>query len=451
MLTRYTKIVPPNSALAHGIAVACIAVAIAIRMLLGNVVGSTAPFVTMFPAVLLATVAGGLWPGLLALALSIIAAWYFFIQPYFSFSPLSPYEIANFILYGFGALLIVIAGDSMRNAVERLETAQEKLLAALGASRTGTWRWDVQKDAIEWDPAMTKVFGLDPADAPRKAEAFFALIHPDDRELARQVIAQAISRGTTAEYEFRAILPDLSERWIYDRSRAVLDGEGRPLYMIGACLDITERKLAEERQTLLVHELNHRVKNTLATVQSLALQTLRGSADSAAFQDNFIARLMALSATHDILTQKLWESASIHEILAAELRPHGGIDQQRIRVEGEIVQLKPKQAVSLGMAFHELATNAVKYGALSTPKGCIRIQWSVEEQAEAGTRHLAIRWSEHGGPPVVPPQHQGFGTRLIDRSIGHELGGTAEIEFAPAGIECLLTVPLVAEKEPSWM
>src|SRR3712207_6833526 len=146
--------------------------------------------------------------------------------------------------------------------------------------------------------------------------------------------------GTSADYEFRPLQSDGSERWIHNRSRVVFDRDGRSLYMVGACVDITERKRAEQRQTLLLHELNHRVKNTLATMQSLAMQTLRGSPGPEAFQTNFMARLMALSATHDVLTQRLWESATLDEVLSAELKPHGGIDQQRIKAEGASVQLK---------------------------------------------------------------------------------------------------------------
>jgi two-component sensor histidine kinase len=150
-----------------------------------------------------------------------------------------------------------------------------------------------------------------------------------------------------------------------------------------------------------------------------------------------------LSATHNILTQKLWESAPVGEILAAELQPYGGIDQQRIQADGDVVQLKPQQALSLGMAFHELATNAAKYGALSSPQGSIKISWAVS-QDEPEARQLAIRWREQGGPAVKEPGRQGFGTRLIDRSIVHELGGVVEMNFAPTGLECSFRVPLSA-------
>jgi len=424
-----------------GVAVGCVAAATGMRLALVTVIGPTTPFITMFPSVLLAAVIGGFWPGLLAIALSIVATWYFFFVPGAGFGPLSAADVTSIGFFMLGALLMVLVATSMRRAVERLEEAQEKLLAALDASSTGTWRWDLQRDIVEWDPAMVNVFGLGVRQMPRNVEEFAALIHPDDRDYAMRVIRDAIKTGKTIEYEFRALLPGGEERWIYDRSRAIYDAEKKPLYMIGACLDITDRKKAEERQSLLIHELNHRVKNTLATVQSLVIQTMRGSPNPETFQSNFLARLMALSATHDLLTQTYWESTSLRDVLEAELRPHGGIDQQRIRARGEAVKLKPQQALSLGMAFHELATNATKYGALSAPQGHLSIEWNVEASGD-GSRRLLIHWREQGGLPVAKPKHQGFGTRLIERSIAHELGGGIEANYASTGFECRITIPL---------
>lgn len=443
MLTRYTKLVPANSPLAMATAIGCVAIATAVRLTLGSVVGPMVPYITMFPAVLLAAVIGGFWPGLLAIGLGVAATWYFFLGSDRGFNPLSAADVTGILFFTAGALLTVLAATSMRRALDNLNEAQEKLLAALDASGTGTWRWDVQKDVVEWDPAMINVFGLGLQDAPRNVEEFVALIHPDDRDHAKRVIGDAIRNGSTVDYEFRAILPDGEERWIYDRSRVVCDPERRPLYMIGACLDITARKKAEERQSLLIHELNHRVKNTLATVQSLALQTMRSSRSPEAFQDDFMARLMALSATHDLLTQTFWESTSLSDVIEAELRPHGGVDQKRIRARGEAVKLKPQQALSLGLAFHELATNATKYGALSTSQGQLSIDWRMEHK-EAGEPHLVIHWREQGGPVVSTPKHRGFGTRLIDRSIVHELAGSVEMNYASAGLECLIRIPAEA-------
>lgn len=445
MPTRYIKLIPANSPQAVATAFCCIGAATLMRVALEPVLGNSAPFITMFPATAVAAILGGVLSGILTAFLGALAAWYFLIPPTFTFNALSHADGSSLVFYLLGALLIVLVAATMRRTLVRLEDAQEKLYAALEASNTGTWRWDIQRDIVEWDPAKGKLFGLPPASWPRTAAGFLNLVHPDDREHVRGIIDRQISCGDSVEFEFRVLLPDGSERWIYDRSRTILDGDGRPLYMIGACLDITERKHAEERQTLLLHELNHRVKNTLATVQSLASQTLRSSHSLEGFEKAFMARLMALSSTHDVLTQTMWECALLNEILAAELRPHGGIDGQRIIARGETVRLKPQQVLSLGMAFHELATNAAKYGALSSPGGIIEVTWAAA--AESNDRSLKILWRERGGPAVVAPERRGFGRRLIERSIAHELGGRLEMDFSPAGLECTIQVPLDAPHE----
>ncbi|MFC4172292.1 sensor histidine kinase [Microvirga sp. GCM10011540] len=283
-------------------------------------------------------------------------------------------------------------------------------MAALEASGAGTWRWDFRANEVDWDMALVRLFNLDAASAPRKRGDFRRYVHPDDQEQINRAMEEAMESGGTADYEFRAVLPDGSQRWMYTRSRLLRDARGGPSLMVGACLDITERKRAQERQALLVQELNHRVKNTLSVVQSLALHTRRGSKDLDTFQEAFESRLMALSATHNILTQELWESASLKDILDAEMIPYGGLDNGRVNVSGEPVRLKPQQALGFGLALHELATNAAKYGALSVPHGRLDISWRAEADASGQTR-LAVDWVEQGGPAVEEPKRLGFGSR----------------------------------------
>jgi two-component sensor histidine kinase len=216
---------------------------------------------------------------------------------------------------------------------------------------------------------------------------------------------------------------------------------------VGSCLDITERKRDEQRQKLLVNELNHRVKNTLTTVQSLAAQTLRSSATLEGFGEAFEARLLALSKTHDILTAQSWEGAPLRRLAELEVAPYvmAG-DGSRLTLTGEDLQLPPKHALAIGLSLHELATNAVKYGALSVETGRIEVSWQVRRQAEG--RMLEMRWAEMGGPPVQPPSRRGFGSRLIDRSIRTELQGTVEPDFLPSGLRVTIRIPLPQERPP---
>ncbi|OAS24609.1 sensor histidine kinase [Methylobacterium platani] len=202
-----------------------------------------------------------------------------------------------------------------------------------------------------------------------------------------------------------------------------------------------ERRAADARQDLLIHELNHRVKNTLATVQSMARQTARSAASLGDFTGSFEARLLAMSQTHNVLTANHWEGAGLRGILSAELEPYAGGRDDRIRLEGPPVSLTPAVALPLGMAIHELATNAAKYGALSAEAGQVAVEWGVR----AGM--LRLRWHESGGPRVAPPARTGFGTRLIRASLERELAGEVRLDFAAGGLACLIAVPLAARTE----
>lgn len=219
------------------------------------------------------------------------------------------------------------------------------------------------------------------------------------------------------------------------------DGSGALIGAVNMLVDISERKHAEEQRTLLVNELNHRVKNTLSAVQSIAAQTLRNDNPSEALS-RFEARLIALSKTHDTLTRNSWKDVSLRQLLEQELVPYCGCDGQlrRCNIEGADFRLTPKTALALGMAFHELATNAAKYGALSRPSGQVSVKWSLRRVTHATCLHLV--WAEAGGPPVVEPQQWGFGSRLIQQGLAHELDGEVRMDFDPAGVVCTIDVPL---------
>lgn len=201
---------------------------------------------------------------------------------------------------------------------------------------------------------------------------------------------------------------------------------------------VLERRRTEEHLRLLVNELNHRVKNSLAVVQSIAAQTLRGD-DMEGARGAFENRLTALAAAHDLLTSRNWQSASLREVI--EKAGIGcGASSDRLTVAGPELRVQPRTAVSLAMAVHELCTNAVKYGALSNDGGRVRVEWSVD--TSSGENRLRLVWQEEGGPPVAPPERRGFGTRMIERALAAELGGSARIDFLPEGISCTVEAPL---------
>ena len=200
--------------------------------------------------------------------------------------------------------------------------------------------------------------------------------------------------------------------------------------------DVTDTVQAAERQKLMIDELNHRVKNTLATVQSIAMQTARSHTDPRSFAESFQARLMALSHTHDLLTRSHWEGADLRDILQHETEAHG---PHRVTLNGPPVALDPAASLSLGMIFHELATNAAKYGALSAEGGRVLVDWSVANQTD---RRLTLSWRELDGPPVTTPERRGFGSRLIERNVRHDLAGEVELGYLSSGFVAEISIPL---------
>ena len=201
--------------------------------------------------------------------------------------------------------------------------------------------------------------------------------------------------------------------------------------------DISERKRAEEHRELLINELNHRVKNTLATVQSIASQTLRNAETMQEAKTGLEARLFALARVHDVLTEESWEGANLSEIVAKAVSPFQDEEAARFRCHGPQVRLPPRMALALAMALQELATNAVKYGALSNATGEVNITWDIAE----GDR-LLLCWAESGGPSVISPTKRGFGTRLIERGLAEELKGEVKLDFAPVGLICSIEASL---------
>ena len=224
----------------------------------------------------------------------------------------------------------------------------------------------------------------------------------------------------------------LEERYLDFIYQPIVEVDGSVSGVFAEGFDTTEQVQAQDQQRLLLDELNHRVKNTLATVQAISKQTLRGATDPAAFAEAFEARLLALSQTHNALTDGQWAGAGLRHILELELQPHG---PERVSLEGPDVHLPARMALSLGMVFHELATNAAKYGALSRD-GRLSVNWRREDGG------LAFTWRETGGPAVTPPTRRGFGSRLVERSITSELRGKLAIDYRPEGLACQFWTPM---------
>jgi PAS domain S-box-containing protein len=330
------------------------------------------------------------------------------------------------------------------HALDRSVRENEARLNHINAvAPTANYIYDFRRGAPIWVTGRTeRVYGYSAEELlGGGGDLIRGLIHPDDfhKVAARLVRLTAGPDGDVQEFELRIRRRDGGYRWVLDRAVAFeRDAGGRVVSTLSAALDIDERKRAEERRTLLINELNHRVKNTLASVQSIARQTMRSARTPDEMAEVFTARLVALSGAHDVLTRENWEGAGLREIVQVALAPFEG---DRIVTEGPDVRLGARAALALGMALHELATNAAKYGALSGEAGGVDLSWRVRP-GEAAI--LDLEWREHGGPPVTPPKRRGFGSRLLTQGVRSELNGAAEMDFAPTGLVCRIAAPLEA-------
>ncbi|MCB8819022.1 sensor histidine kinase [Microvirga rosea] len=330
--------------------------------------------------------------------------------------------------------------NDRQKALEAIAESEVRLRLALNAGDLGSWEYSPGTNEFNASSTCRVVFGRD-VDEPFTYQDLLDAIYPDDRAKQAAAVRETLTHHQDLHVEYRIIWPDLSIHWVRVSGRIRTEA-GDKVTLVGVCQDITARKLADERQALLLHELNHRVKNTLATVQSIASLTRRSAeAEDPAIWDAFLGRLQGLAKTNDLLTATNWNGADLRDVLSNELDPYQDVLGRRVRLRGPRVSLQASAVLALGLAVHELATNAAKYGSLSHPEGRIRVTWAVTKGDSP--RSLLVEWVETGGPPVVPPKRQGFGSKLIQRGLAQQLGGDIKLIFAPTGVRCVITFPVV--------
>jgi len=268
----------------------------------------------------------------------------------------------------------------------------------------------------------------------------FFMAHVADEEALALIRGQFEGHSETdAEILYRR--KDGTEFWAGLFVSPVRDDDGDIIQNFASFVDLTAYKNEQAQSRLLIGELNHRVKNTLATVQSIISQATRTNADPQAIKQAVDSRLFALSRSHDLLSRENWRSAGLLEVIHDALDPFGGLDERsgRIQITGENIRFAPKAALALGIAFNELATNALKYGAFSNEYGSIRIEWTVEPSPTG--RRLVLIWTEKDGPVVAPPSRKGFGSHVIERGLAHELDGSVQLDYLPEGVVCTMNIP----------
>ncbi|MDE4910910.1 MULTISPECIES: sensor histidine kinase [Methylobacterium] len=334
-------------------------------------------------------------------------------------------------------------------ARDEILSRDQRLRVATTVAKLGIFEWHMLEDQAIWENEhMYEIFGHTPEDGTiGKTEFLNDILHPEDRPAVRRAISKALREDGDLHISGRIRRKsDGVWRTIDMAGRFERDAPGRlPRRLIGVVADVTDRRVAEERQSLLIRELHHRVKNTLATVQAIVGSTARTASSIESFYEAFVGRIKSLAHTHSVLTEDTWQMASLANLLRNELKPYAevapdGGAEGRISLDGPAIDLPSEIAVPIGMAIHELTTNAAKYGALSNRTGRVAVEWSLEPGGPAGI--LRFSWRETGGPPVSPPSRQGFGSRLLQRVLITQVQAEVTTDYAPGGFALTMRAPI---------
>ncbi len=344
--------------------------------------------------------------------------------------------------------LITFAAHLAGIAIERKETEQalrrseHRFRALVECAPVCIHEIDLNGRLCSMNATGLEMLGVKTADEI-VGTPYLDCVVPAERDRVRQLLERACM-GQPAEFEFTAILGD-NLRIVTSSLVPLKNQRGEVMRVMGVSQDITERKEAERRQTLMIQELDHRVKNNLAAVLSIAAQTIGGSESLDDFDSAFTGRIQSLAAVHEMLAHAHWEGVEFGQLLGRILEPYRRRNMSRISMTGSVVVVPARIAAPMCMIIHELVTNAAKYGALTDDKGRVLIGWAQESFGD-DERALRVTWEEVGGPPVSPPKRQGRGTTLIERMVSYQLHGDASIDFSPYGVKCEMTVPLTEPK-----
>jgi len=318
-------------------------------------------------------------------------------------------------------------------STRRLLESEQRRSLALAAGSMGSWDWNLLTGKLMWDEGQHAIHGVVPGRFAVTPENLKVLILPEDWQRLQSSMQILLEEGKPQRAEFRVRRPNGDVRWCTSTAAASLDSSGKVVRISGVTMDITQRKEAEERQALLAREVDHRAKNAMAIVQSIVRLTKAATTDD--YVSTIEGRIKALSRAHVLLSDSRWQGADLDTLVKEELAPYRSNRADRLDISGPKVLLEPTTAQTLALALHELATNAAKYGALSSASGKLAVGWDLKADV------LTIDWRETAGPTARTPSTTGFGTQIITGSIERQLGGKATFEWLPAGLRCTLAVP----------
>jgi PAS domain S-box-containing protein len=314
----------------------------------------------------------------------------------------------------------------------RLLQSEQGRSLALAAGQMGSWDWDPVIDEWRWDEGQHRIFGVDPADFKVSANSITDLVHPDDQDRLRNLVESMSNGERIQQTDFRVKRSNGEIRWCTGTAAASVDAAGQVVRISGVTIDVTDRKEADERQSLLAREVDHRARNALAVIQSIIRLTRAKDVDD--YVQTVEGRIKALARAHTLLSDSRWNGADLRTLVAEELAPYRAGD--KIEISGPNQSLLPGTAQGLALALHELATNAAKHGALSSLKGKVSLAWTLQGDS------LLLDWVETGGPEITPPAARSFGLKVIRASIEQQLGGQSGFDWNPKGLRCKFSIPL---------
>ena len=345
---------------------------------------------------------------------------------------------------GIGGVFVTAVETTNRVLTEQaLRTSEERYRSAMMLGRMGSWETDFVSGVRFWTPEGMALFGLDLPDGRGhvggETDELLRAMHPEDRHRLAHFHSLA-DREDSFPAEYRIVNPDGQIRWLAGYGRVLeRQSDGKAHRLNNVATDVTDRKATEAHQRFLMQELSHRSKNLLSIVQAVADQTLRSCSDLKEFQDRFDGRLRGLAASNTLLALGDWRGSSLSALVELQLAPFVDLKSRQIEIEGPKVDLTAEAAQAIGLALHELATNAVKHGALSVPHGRLCIEWQTDTARE--TDGLKLDWRERNGPSVAVPSRTGFGHIVMKRMIEQAVRGKVELNFAPDGLQWSLRAP----------
>ena len=333
-----------------------------------------------------------------------------------------------------------------RKKAELALAERDAQLALAGkVARVGSYAWNIKSGRVQISPGYAAIHGFAEGTNEIALEEWRTGVHPDDlRRLDERRDETFAERRVEHNAEYRVLRADGRVRWTESRALVSYNGDGHAERMVGVNIDVTDRKQSEEHQGLLIAELDHRVKNVLASVAVVARRTSEHNSSTVDFINALERRIQSMADTHDLLSRNRWQKISCADLVRRELAPYATADN--VEVDGPYVGLPAASAQAMAMVLHELATNAAKYGALSTPQGRVSVRWHRPSNGNVSTM-VRLEWREDGGPPVTAPARPGYGTSVIRDLIPYEIGGTVELEFRTDGVCCTMEIAVGSDTD----